>query len=81
MAVFSGVHAALLTAFDADGALDTRATAALATDLTDRGVHGLVVNGSTGEFASLSTEERRTTSRPSSRQWVTAPRSPPRSEP
>ncbi|KPI23256.1 dihydrodipicolinate synthase family protein [Streptomyces sp. NPDC054950] len=59
MAVFSGVHAALLTAFDADGALDTRATAALATDLTDRGVHGLVVNGSTGEFASLSTEERR----------------------
>ncbi|WP_020132958.1 dihydrodipicolinate synthase family protein [Streptomyces sp. 303MFCol5.2] len=59
MAVFSGVHAALLTAFDADGALDTRATAALATDLIDRGVHGLVVNGSTGEFASLSTEERR----------------------
>ncbi|MGW0877499.1 dihydrodipicolinate synthase family protein [Streptomyces sp. NPDC002740] len=59
MAVFSGVHAALLTAFDAEGALDTTATAALATDLIDRGVHGLVVNGSTGEFASLSTEERR----------------------
>ncbi|MGR3875376.1 dihydrodipicolinate synthase family protein [Streptomyces graminifolii] len=59
MAVFSGVHAALLTAFDAAGALDTTATAALATDLVDRGVHGLVVNGSTGEFASLSTEERR----------------------
>ncbi|MFF3940533.1 dihydrodipicolinate synthase family protein [Streptomyces phaeofaciens] len=59
MAVFSGVHAALLTAFDADGRLDTAATAALATDLIDRGVHGLVVNGSTGEFASLSTEERR----------------------
>ncbi|MFE7077707.1 dihydrodipicolinate synthase family protein [Streptomyces sp. NPDC057620] len=59
MAVFSGVHAALLTAFDTDGQLDTAATAALATDLIDRGVHGLVVNGSTGEFASLSTEERR----------------------
>lgn len=59
MAVYSGVHAALLTAFDAHGALDTTATARLAGDLIDRGVHGLVVNGSTGEFASLTPEERR----------------------
>jgi 4-hydroxy-tetrahydrodipicolinate synthase len=59
MALYSGVHAALLTAFDADSALDTNATAALATDLVDRGVHGLVVNGSTGEFASLTPDERR----------------------
>jgi 4-hydroxy-tetrahydrodipicolinate synthase len=59
MAVYEGVHVALLTAFGAGGALDHGRTAALACDLIDRGIHGIVVNGSTGEFASLTTDERR----------------------
>jgi 4-hydroxy-tetrahydrodipicolinate synthase len=59
MAVYDGVHVALLTAFGAGGALDPTATAALAADLIDRGIHGIVVNGSTGEFASLTNQERR----------------------
>jgi 4-hydroxy-tetrahydrodipicolinate synthase len=39
--------------------LNVEGTAALAEDLIDRGIHGIVVNGSTGEFASLTVEERR----------------------
>jgi 4-hydroxy-tetrahydrodipicolinate synthase len=61
MSTFSGVHVALATAFHADGALNLDGTAALAEDLIDRGIHGIVVNGSTGEFASLTPAERRQT--------------------
>lgn len=60
MTAFVGVHAALATAFDADGALDVDRTVALADDLIRRGVHGIVVNGSTGEFAAMTVTERRT---------------------
>jgi 4-hydroxy-tetrahydrodipicolinate synthase len=56
---YEGVHAALLTAFDPAGALQPERTAALVDDLVGRGVHGVVVNGSTGEFAALTADERR----------------------
>lgn len=59
MTELSGVHVALATAFDDHGSLDLAGCAALADDLIGRGVHGLVVNGSTGEFASLTVDERR----------------------
>jgi 4-hydroxy-tetrahydrodipicolinate synthase len=59
MTTFSGIHVALATAFEADGALSTDKTAALADDLIRRGVHGIVVNGSTGEFAAMTVAERR----------------------
>jgi 4-hydroxy-tetrahydrodipicolinate synthase len=58
MSDYLGVHVALATAMNADCSLNLDATAALADDLIDRGVHGIVVNGSTGEFASLTVDER-----------------------
>jgi 4-hydroxy-tetrahydrodipicolinate synthase len=57
--LFAGVGVALVTLFDADGELDTAATAAHAKRLVDRGVRGVVVAGSTGEAAALSAAERR----------------------
>ena len=59
MMEYSGVHVALATAFHDDGALNVDATGSLADDLIGRGVHGIVVIGSTGEFAALSVTERR----------------------
>ncbi|MDQ6815864.1 MAG: dihydrodipicolinate synthase family protein [Actinomycetota bacterium] len=59
MTALSGVHVALATAFDTDYSLNSDATAALADDLIERGIHGIVVNGSTGEFAALTVSERR----------------------
>jgi 4-hydroxy-tetrahydrodipicolinate synthase len=59
MTALSGVHVALATAFEDDGALNAEGTAALADDLVRRGVHGVVVNGSTGEFAAMTLAERR----------------------
>ena len=59
MSDYLGVHAALLTAFADDESFDAPATQALAVDLVERGVHGVVVNGSTGEFASMTEDERR----------------------
>jgi len=55
----SGVHVALATVLEPDCSLDLEATAAHASGLIDRGVHGIVVNGSTAEFATLSTAQRR----------------------
>jgi 4-hydroxy-tetrahydrodipicolinate synthase len=59
MTELSGVHVALVTAFHDDGSLNHDGCAVLADDLINRGVHGVVVNGSTGEFASLTGDERR----------------------
>jgi 4-hydroxy-tetrahydrodipicolinate synthase len=56
---FEGVHAALVSPLDADGRLNEDALAALTVDLLDQGVHGVVVNGSTGEFPALTSDERR----------------------
>jgi 4-hydroxy-tetrahydrodipicolinate synthase len=54
-----GVLPALVTPFDADGKIDFKAFESLLTHLREAGVNGWVPNGSTGEYFSQSTEERR----------------------
>lgn len=58
--VFTGVGVAIVTLFDAGGAVDAPATADLAARLVDLGVRGVLVAGSTGEAATLSPDERDT---------------------
>jgi 4-hydroxy-tetrahydrodipicolinate synthase len=58
MALFTGVGVALATLFSADGDLQAPATADLAAQLVDLGVRALLVNGTTGEAATLTPEER-----------------------
>ena len=55
---FSGLGVALVTLFDADGAVDATATARHAVHLAERGVRGVLVAGSTGEAAALDDDER-----------------------
>jgi 4-hydroxy-tetrahydrodipicolinate synthase len=54
-----GINVALVTPFDEREHVDEEALAALVEDQISHGVHGLVVNGSTGEFTSLTPEERK----------------------
>ena len=54
-----GVLPALVTPFGADGKIDFKAFERLLTHLRQAGVNGWVPNGSTGEYFSQSTEERR----------------------
>ena len=54
-----GILTALPTPFAADGSLDEPALRALVDRSIGGGVHGVVVNGSTGEFTALTTDERR----------------------
>ena len=54
-----GVMPALVTPFDANGKIDFKAFEKLLTHLREAGVSGWVPNGSTGEYFSQSTEERR----------------------
>ena len=58
MALFTGVGVALVTLFSEDGELQATATADLAAQLADLGVRALLVNGTTGEAATLTPEER-----------------------
>lgn len=58
VAPFGRMLTAMVTPFDADGALDLDAAATLATHLVDLGNEGLVVNGTTGESATTSDEEK-----------------------
>ncbi len=58
MPLFTGVGVALVTLFDGDGELQAKATADLAAQLVDLGVRALLVNGTTGEAATLTPEER-----------------------
>lgn len=55
----SGVMPALVTPFGADGGIDFKAFELLLEHLRAAGVSGWVPNGSTGEYFSQSTEERR----------------------
>lgn len=55
----SGVMPALVTPFDANGRIDFKAFENLLVHLREAGVSGWVPNGSTGEYFSQSTEERR----------------------
>jgi 4-hydroxy-tetrahydrodipicolinate synthase len=57
-AVFRGAGVALLTMFDRDGTLLLDETAAFARTLAERGAAALLVAGTTGEFWTLSTDER-----------------------
>jgi 4-hydroxy-tetrahydrodipicolinate synthase len=54
MTVFTGVGVALVTLFADDGQADPAATAALARELTDRGVQSVLACGTTGEASTLS---------------------------
>ena len=58
-APFGRVLTAMVTPFTADGAaVDVTAAAQLAVDLVDLGCDGLVVNGTTGESATTSDDEK-----------------------
>ena len=57
-ALFTGVGVALVTLFSADGDLQAEATGDLAAQLVGLGVRALLVNGTTGEAATLTAEER-----------------------
>jgi 4-hydroxy-tetrahydrodipicolinate synthase len=56
--LFTGVGVALATVFDEAGELDAKATAGHAATLVELGVRAVVVAGSTGEAAALTSEER-----------------------
>ncbi|MDX6337077.1 MAG: 4-hydroxy-tetrahydrodipicolinate synthase [Streptosporangiaceae bacterium] len=58
MRVFSGVGVALVTLMDDSGAVDAAATGALAAELADRGMRGILACGTTGEAGRLSDAER-----------------------
>jgi 4-hydroxy-tetrahydrodipicolinate synthase len=54
----NGVHAAIVTHFDADLNIDHAGIAADVRRLLDAGIHGVIPNGTVGEGNSLSREER-----------------------
>lgn len=55
---FRGVLGVTITPFDSDGALVMGRLLDLVDFMIGEGVHGLIVNGSTGEFASMNESER-----------------------
>jgi 4-hydroxy-tetrahydrodipicolinate synthase len=57
---YQGIFPAAMTFFDVDGNLDTQATLDHWHWLVDKGVHGLVVAGTSGEFIAMTIEERMT---------------------
>jgi 4-hydroxy-tetrahydrodipicolinate synthase len=58
MSEIRGVLTAMVTPFEADGAVDLDATRRLARRLVDGGSHGLVIAGTTGESATLADDEK-----------------------
>lgn len=56
--LFAGAGVALLTLFDADGSLLIDETAGFAATLAEQGAAGILVAGTTGEFWTLTAEER-----------------------
>ena len=56
---FRGTFTVMVTAFDAEGRLDLDAQARFTDWQVREGIHGLTPLGSTGEFLSLTAEERR----------------------
>lgn len=55
---FRGTYTVMITPFDAAGQIDLAALAAFTQWQIEQGIHGLIPLGSTGEFLSLSDEER-----------------------
>ncbi|SKA31927.1 dihydrodipicolinate synthase family protein [Consotaella salsifontis] len=60
MLSLKGVYPYLVSPVDASGQVDEAVLARLVDDLIAKGVHGVTPLGSTGEFAYLSNEQRRT---------------------
>jgi 4-hydroxy-tetrahydrodipicolinate synthase len=58
-AAFNGVFTAMTTPFASDGSLDVDGLRQLVDRLIDNGADGLTPNGSTGEFTSLTHDERK----------------------
>ncbi|GAA3953850.1 dihydrodipicolinate synthase family protein [Actinoplanes auranticolor] len=56
--LWTGPAVALVTLFDADAAVDAKGTAEHAARLVDAGIRAVLVNGSTGEAATVSDAER-----------------------
>jgi 4-hydroxy-tetrahydrodipicolinate synthase len=56
--LFHGAGVALLTLFHDDGAIDPAATGEFARELADRGMRAVLVAGTTGEAATLTSAER-----------------------
>lgn len=56
---FKGIIVPVVTLFDGSGEIDWKANEKLTDWLIARGVHGLLYMGSTGEFSSLTLEERK----------------------
>ncbi len=59
MGKFVGVIPPVVTAFDANGTLNLEKTKAFIRYLISKGVHGIFVAGSTGEYTLLSLQERK----------------------
>jgi 4-hydroxy-tetrahydrodipicolinate synthase len=59
MKQFRGTFTVMVTPFDESGEVDASALAAFTRWQIDQGIHGLIPLGSTGEFLSLSPDERR----------------------
>lgn len=55
---FRGTYTVMVTAFDSDGRLDLDAQARFTDWQVREGIHGLIPLGSTGEFLSLTADER-----------------------
>lgn len=55
--VFGRLLTAMVTPFAANGEVDEQATAALATNLVERGHDGLIVCGTTGEYSTMTDKE------------------------
>ena len=60
---FRGTFTVMVTAFDETGALDLDAQARYTDWQVREGIHGLIPLGSTGEFLSMTAEERRATAK------------------
>jgi 1-pyrroline-4-hydroxy-2-carboxylate deaminase len=58
MSSFPGITPAVVVPFAADDSIDVDALKANVVHMLDRGIHGLVVNGTMGEAGSLSGDER-----------------------
>lgn len=56
---FKGIFAVVVTPFKEDGAFDYDKAKAHVDELMDKGVHGLVLLGATGEYLSVSLEEHK----------------------
>lgn len=55
--VLTGISGVPITAYDADGEVDARATAAIYARVAEAGIHNIVAAGNTGEFYALTPAE------------------------